>query len=56
MIAKAAQANEWKAYLAANHWIYTVQRSTEATKYLATEYEHARRALTDLGMAKAANP
>jgi len=52
MIAKAAQTSEWKAYLAANHWIYTVQRSSDATRYLAAEHEVARRALTDLGMAK----
>ena len=52
-IAKAAQTSEWKAYLAANHWIYTVQRSSDATRYLAGEHELARRALTDLGMAKA---
>jgi putative tricarboxylic transport membrane protein len=51
-IAKAAQTGEWKAYLAANHWIYTVQRSSEATRYLAGEHELARRALADLGMAK----
>lgn len=52
VIAKAAQTPEWKAYLAQNYWIYTVQRSADATRYLATEYDNARRALTDLGMAK----
>ena len=52
VIAKAAQTPEWKAYLAQNYWIYTVQRSSDATRYLATEYENARRALADLGMAK----
>jgi putative tricarboxylic transport membrane protein len=51
-IAKAAQTPEWKTYLAQNYWVYTVQRSSDATRYLATEYGHARRALTDLGMAK----
>ena len=56
MIAKAAQTNEWKAYLAFNHWTYTVQRSSEATRYLAEQHELARRALTDLGMAKVATP
>ena len=40
MIAKAAQTSEWKAYLAFNHWTYTVQRSSDATRYLAAEHEH----------------
>jgi putative tricarboxylic transport membrane protein len=52
MIAKAAQTPEWKAYLAENYWTYTFQRSGETVSYLASEYEIARRALTDLGMAK----
>jgi putative tricarboxylic transport membrane protein len=56
LIAKAAQTPEWKSYLAQNHWIYRVERSSEATRYLATEYEIARRALTDLGMAKTTQP
>jgi putative tricarboxylic transport membrane protein len=55
MIAKAAQTPEWKAYLAENYWIYTVQRSADATKYLAKEYEIARRSLVDLDMAKSVN-
>lgn len=52
MIAKAAQAPEWKAYLAENYWTYTFQRSGETVRYLASEYDIARRALVDLGMAK----
>ena len=49
---KAAQTAEWKAYLAENYWTYTFQRSGETARYLGTEYETARRALVDLGMAK----
>ena len=56
MIAKAAETPTWKNYLATNHWIYTVQRSADATKYLAGQHELARRALVDLGMAKTATP
>jgi len=52
-IAKAAQTPEWKAYLAENYWTYTFQGSGDTTRYLAAEYEIARRALVDLGMAKA---
>jgi putative tricarboxylic transport membrane protein len=52
MIAKAAQTAEWKAYLAENYWTYTFQRSGETARYLGTEYETARRALVDLGMAE----
>jgi putative tricarboxylic transport membrane protein len=56
MIAKAAQTPEWKAYLAENYWTYTFQRSGDTVRYLGTEYENARRALVDLGMAKTSNP
>ena len=52
-IAKAAQTPEWKAYLAENYWTYTFQRSGQTVRYLSEEYEIARRALVDLGMAKA---
>jgi len=53
LLAKAVQHPEWKAYAEFNYWSPQFQRSQETTAYLAREYEQARRALTDLGLARA---
>ncbi len=54
MLAKVSQNNEWKNYLESNYWDNRFLRSQETAQYLARDYEVAKSALIDLGMAKIA--
>jgi putative tricarboxylic transport membrane protein len=51
-LARMAEAEEWKAQLAANNLAGHFLGSKDFARYLDTEYDHARVTMTDLGLVR----
>ncbi len=52
IMARLAQADEWKKDLEANLWENTYMNSRDTRKYLDEQYAQLKSALTDVGLAK----